>query len=239
MKAEHAVQIAPSKSTDRILDVDILRGFALLGVILVNIFYFHVPAEFFSSYYEQFSDLLNRGALYVVNWFFTGKFYPIFSFLFGLGFSIQFLKAKQKDINPYIFLARRLGILLLFGPARIIFFWEEGILFIYAVFGFVLLMLTEQTPRFNLAAALLLYFASPAFDILSNFYKISADVPASFDQCLCRFLWQRVLLANSSRTCHDLFSEIQSTRRNRFIIESSGVLPHGTLRRQEKLHCHI
>jgi uncharacterized protein len=181
MRSERAGQIAPSKSTDRILDIDILRGFALFGVILVNIFYFHVPAAYFSTYYEQFTDLFNRGVFYVVTWFFTGKFYPIFSFLFGLGFSIQFLKAKQKNTNPYTFLTRRLTILLLFGLAHIIFVWEEDILFIYAIFGFVLLTLIEQSPRFILGAALLLYFASPVFDIANNFFRISEDVPVPFD----------------------------------------------------------
>ncbi|HET9909240.1 MAG TPA: DUF418 domain-containing protein [Anaerolineales bacterium] len=181
MTAEGAAPIAPSKPKDRILDIDILRGFALFGVILVNIFYFHVPAPYFSAYYEQFHDPLNRGVFYILNWFFTGKFYPIFSFLFGLGFSIQFLSAKQKGVNPYAFLVRRLTILLFFGLAHIIFVWEEDILFIYAVFGFVLLALIEQSPTFILSAALLLYFASPAFDIIDHFFKLSSNVPALFD----------------------------------------------------------
>ena len=179
MKSERANPIAPSKSTDRILDIDILRGFALLGVILVNIFYFHVPAVYFSEYYEQFRGPLNRGVLYILNWFFTGKFYPIFSFLFGLGFSIQFLRAGQKDTNPYSFLARRLTILLFFGLAHIIFVWEEDILFIYAIFGFILLALNEYSPMFILIAALLLYFASPAFEIANNFLHFSKDASAS------------------------------------------------------------
>ena len=181
MKADREGQIIPSKSTDRILDIDILRGFALFGVILVNIFYFQVPAAYFSTYYEQFSDLWNRSVVDILNWFFTGKFYPIFSFLFGLGFSIQFLSAKQKVTNPYIFLARRLVILLLFGLAHIIFVWEEDILFIYAIFGFVLLMLIEQSPKFILAAAMILYFASPIFDILNNFFNGAIDDPAAFN----------------------------------------------------------
>ena len=181
MKADREGQIVPSKSPDRVLDIDILRGFALFGVILVNIFYFQVPAVYFSAYYEQFSDLWSRIVVYILNWFFTGKFYPIFSFLFGLGFSIQFLNARKKGTNPYTFLARRLAILMLFGLVHIIFVWEEDILFIYAIFGFVLLMLIDQSPRFILAAALILYFASPVFDILSNFFNGSVDDPDAFN----------------------------------------------------------
>ncbi|MCI0610632.1 MAG: DUF418 domain-containing protein [Anaerolineae bacterium] len=171
MKSERAAQIVPSKSTDRILDIDILRGFALFGVILVNIFYFSVPAPYFSEYYDQFTDPLNASVFRIVSWFFTGKFYPIFSFLFGLGFSIQFLNARQKNANPYAFLARRLAILMLFGLAHMIFVWEEDILFIYAAFGFVLLLLVEYSPKFILSTALALYFAPHVFNIVNNFFQ--------------------------------------------------------------------
>jgi uncharacterized protein len=181
MKPERAGQIVPSKSSDRIPDIDILRGFALLGVILVNVFYFHVPAAYFSEYYEQFTDPLNENLFRMVSWFFTGKFYPIFSFLFGLGFSIQFLNARQKNGNPYTFLARRLAILMLFGLAHIIFVWEEDILFIYAIFGFVLLLMVDYSPGFILGAALFLYFASPALDIINNFFKFGSEGSASFN----------------------------------------------------------
>jgi len=173
--------INPSKSTERIQDVDILRGFALFGVILVNVFYFHVPAQYFSEYYNQFTDPLNKGLFYFLSWFFTGKFYPIFSFLFGLGFSIQFLNARQKNVNPYTFLARRLTILLLFGLAHIIFVWEEDILFIYAVCGFVLLALAERSPKFILATALALYFAPHAFNVANNFFQFTAHSSVMVD----------------------------------------------------------
>ncbi len=181
MKSADIDAISPSRSTDRILDIDILRGFALFGVILVNVFYFNVPAAYFSEYYNQFNDPLNSGLFHILNWFFTGKFYPIFSFLFGLGFSIQFLKSRQKGANPYTFLARRLTILLLFGLAHIIFVWEEDILFIYAVFGFVLLALAERSPKFILATALVLYFAPHIFNIANIFFQSYAHPSVTLD----------------------------------------------------------
>jgi len=173
--------INPSKSIERIQDVDILRGFALFGVILVNVFYFNVPAQYFSEFYNQFTDPLNKSLFHILSWFFTGKFYPIFSFLFGLGFSIQFLNARQKNVNPYTFLARRLTILLLFGLAHIIFVWEEDILFIYAVFGFVLLALVERSPKFILVTALTLYFAPHVFTAVSNFFQFNIHPSVTLD----------------------------------------------------------
>jgi uncharacterized protein len=149
--------ISPSQPGERIQDIDILRGFALFGVILVNVFYFHVPDVHFSAYYGQFTGLIDRIVFLALNWFVDRKFYPIFSFLFGLGFALQFMKARQKGVNPYLLFLRRLLTLALFGLAHIVLVWEEDILFIYAVFGFVLLMLAERPPRFIVITALVLY----------------------------------------------------------------------------------
>jgi uncharacterized protein len=114
-----------------------------------------------------------------VSWFFTGKFYPIFSFLFGLGFSIQFFNARRKGADPYAFLTRRLMILLLFGLAHIILVWEEDILFIYAAFGFVLLALAERSPKSIWGIAIALYFAPHAFNIANIIFRFAAQPSAS------------------------------------------------------------
>lgn len=178
-------QVLPSQQSDRIQDIDILRGFALFGVILVNIFYFNTPSDYFSAYYNQFHDPLNEIIFHGLTWFFSGKFYPIFSFLFGLGFSIQFMKSLQKGVNPYKFLARRLTILLFFGLAHIVFVWEEDILFIYAVFGFILLILAGRSPEFILKATLILYFIPIGFKVVGHFSHTGIAVPTtinSFDE---------------------------------------------------------
>lgn len=172
MTVSPSAEIAPSKSTDRILDIDILRGFALFGVLLVNIFYFNAPDAYLSVYYSHYRDPLNMIVMYARDWFFTGKFYPIFSFLFGLGFHIQFVKALQKKSTPYAFLRRRLFLLLLFGLAHIIFVWENDILFIYAIFGFALHTMAERSSKFILRTALVLYVIPIGFEVINNFVHI-------------------------------------------------------------------
>jgi uncharacterized protein len=133
VKSRPIEHILPSQATDRIQDIDILRGFALFGVVLVNVFYFNIPSAYFDSYYSKFSDPVNEIIFHGLNWFFSGKFYPIFSFLFGLGFAIQFMRSHQKAVNPYRFLVRRLTILLIFGLAHIVLVWEEDILFMQSL----------------------------------------------------------------------------------------------------------
>ena len=63
MATNDLAQIARGTSKDRIPEIDILRGFALFGVILVNIFYFPAPAAYASTDYEQFGDVFNRDML--------------------------------------------------------------------------------------------------------------------------------------------------------------------------------
>ncbi len=152
-----------TRAEQRITRIDALRGVTLFGVCIVNAFYFHVPDAHFAEYYEQFRDPLNRAILFAVNHLFTAKFYPIFAFLFGLGFAIQFFRAQQKNANPYAILTRRFMLLALFGLAHILFVWEEDVLFLYAVYGLGLLTLTRRAPRTLLFAAVLAYSAPLAF----------------------------------------------------------------------------
>lgn len=165
-----------NSQNNRIVEVDILRGLALFGVVLVNIFYFQVPAVFFDEYYAGFTDLPNRGAVYVMNWFFNLKFYPIFSFLFGMGIAIQFQNFTNKGKSPYHFLVRRLLFLFLFGLAHVIFIWDGDILLIYALFGFILLALVGRSSRVILASAVFFYFVPVMFNVFEHFLRVAPFV---------------------------------------------------------------
>jgi len=167
----------PTRGRERITELDTLRGIALFGVLVVNIFYFSVPASYFDSYFAKFHDPINVAVLRMMFWFLEGKFYPIFSLMFGVGLSIQFSKSVESGGKPYAFLARRLIVLLLFGLVHIVFVWEEDILFIYALFGLMVLAMMERPPKLILMMAVILYLASPIFNIL-NFYFHFMPVPS-------------------------------------------------------------
>ena len=94
--------------------------------------------------------------------FAEGKFYSIFSFLFGLGFAVQLnrAQAKGRDINS--FYPRRLWFLFGFGVLHAVLFWYGDILRLYALLGFALLAFRNQTSRTLLAWA-------GAFFVLSFF----------------------------------------------------------------------
>ena len=169
--------VLPTQGHERISELDTLRGIALFGVLVVNIFYFSVPALYFDSYFAQFHDRLNTTVLRMMFWFFDEKFYPIFSLMFGVGLSIQFSKSVDAGVRPFAFLGRRLIVLLLFGLAHIIFVWEEDILFIYALFGLMVLVIIECPPKFLLMTSVVLYLVSPLFNIV-NFYSHFMPLPS-------------------------------------------------------------
>jgi uncharacterized protein len=173
--------IVPTSTTERIIDIDILRGFALFGILVVNILYFCAPDAFYTYYFEKFPSLLNDGIFHAVNFLFSGRFYPVFSFLFGLGFFIQFSKLKQKGVEARGFFIRRLSILLLFGVMHILFVWEEDILLFYALFGFVLIYLADKTPKLVLIAAILTYILPVCFAALNAAFHFAPPKYSPFD----------------------------------------------------------
>lgn len=160
----------PISSGERILTIDIIRGFALLGIFLVNMPAFHSPVFMESNHdytgLDQWLDLLFQ-------MFVQTKFYTIFSFLFGLGFYIFMSRAEQKGLKINRLFSRRLFALLLFGALHLVFLWFGDILHTYALTGFLLLLFYKRKPK-----TLLIW----AFSLLFVFHAmISAQflVPAS------------------------------------------------------------
>src|SRR3954462_9817513 len=79
---------------ERIEDVDALRGFALLGIFLVNILIFADPYNVVGGHPGQ--GALDNAVSWLVAAFFAGKFYVIFSFLFGYSFTLQLRSAGSE-----------------------------------------------------------------------------------------------------------------------------------------------
>lgn len=76
----------PVGQKKRILILDVLRGFALLGILMVNMQFFNVPFTITMGEGRLWTDPVNTGAWWFIDFFFHGKFYVLFSLLFGMGF---------------------------------------------------------------------------------------------------------------------------------------------------------
>ncbi|MDW7671250.1 MAG: hypothetical protein SCK57_07630 [Bacillota bacterium] len=120
--------IEPVNTKERIDILDILRGFAIFGILAVNIAGMAGPVWLPGytppagiPWYDQVAETL-------VNFLALGKFYVIFSFLFGLGFSIQLARAEEKGKDLKSFYPRRLWLLFALGLLHTTFFFIGDIL---------------------------------------------------------------------------------------------------------------
>lgn len=142
----------PTVLQERIQSLDILRGFSLLGIILVNIMGFNTPQPYIDlgSWFTEASDVIwhQRLDIYV-----QSSFYPLFSMLFGYGLAMQFMKAERTGVNFYVIGSRRLVTLLIFGLLHAFLLWWGDILITYAFCGVVLLFLLRFKPVFLAIAA--------------------------------------------------------------------------------------
>lgn len=164
---------------ERIYILDILRGFAVFGILAVNIMAFSLPNHDFSqmvinSASPKWYDQL---ALWFNEYFTEGKFYIIFSFLFGLGFSVQLSRAKAKGSDILSFYPRRLLILLGFGILHSLFWWGD-VLRIYALLGFVLLAFRNLSNQWLLVLTALCFAFSGIVAAFPNAFGDGIGTPS-------------------------------------------------------------
>ncbi|AKR07979.1 DUF418 domain-containing protein [Bacillus cereus] len=123
-------------SNNRIVSLDIIRGFALLGILFINIPAFTIVTE--GNYSAPQYSTLDMAVNTLISIFVTKKFFSIFSFLFGIGFYIFASRVEARGDNPRRRFSRRLFSLFLIGIIHAFIFWGT-ILPFYALIGFLLL----------------------------------------------------------------------------------------------------
>lgn len=134
------MSVAPLVQRDRLPDV--LRGFALFGILLVNLSYFsHHSSD--GIWGEDVAGLGNSITTVVMITLFQGKFYLLFSFLFG--YSSHYVTKGEKSGRPRF--ARRSLALIALGAVHFTLLWHGDILFLYGVFGLVLLVFMSRSER--------------------------------------------------------------------------------------------
>ncbi|AKS41254.1 DUF418 domain-containing protein [Wenzhouxiangella marina] len=136
----------PVTARQRLDVLDILRGFALFGILLANSLIF--SGVFFANMVGAVeSTPLDTVFFYVQEVFIHGKFYSIFSILFGIGFYLFYSRAAERMPRPGRLFARRLAILLGIGIVHATLIWAGDILILYALLGFLLLAFFHARPR--------------------------------------------------------------------------------------------
>ena len=139
--------LSPTTSTERIQVIDIIRGFALLGILIVNLYSFSHPIEESLFSFDPKMSVLDQTTTWCILFLAEGKFYPIFSILFGLGLTLQMRRFTIKDQSFILFYCRRLILLLIVGLFHAYFIWVGDILTLYAVLGLLLIFYRQAQPR--------------------------------------------------------------------------------------------
>jgi len=170
--------LTPVRDQQRIWLMDALRGFAILGIFIANLkgFTFYDPhgnnsGKYFTSFDRQFDFLETM--------FVEGKFYSIFSFLFGWGIALQLARTKSIGAKPLSFVIRRLLIMSLLGLAHLILIWIGDIVLFYSLVGFVLLLMRNWPTKTLFITAIILLLSPILLYWLKMEYKW-ANAPAQF-----------------------------------------------------------
>ncbi len=140
-------EMQPTSAIERLALIDALRGFALLGILLVNMAGFSRPFQAAWLPVESAQPGRDLVATVVVALFAEGKFYALFSLLFGLGLAIQMERARARGVDWRGRYVRRLLVLFVIGMVHGVFVWAGDILALYAAVGFVLMLFAGAAPR--------------------------------------------------------------------------------------------
>jgi uncharacterized protein len=173
------LSIVPVKMRTGIIDV--LRGWALLGVVIVNFSIFYNLGVETSNHVELNYVKVLMGFVQVL---FGSKSWTLLSFLFGYGFSILLNNLKSKSVHPNSFFIRRMFWLLIIGIINSCFYFGD-ILKDYAIMGLILLIFKKISSKKLLLIAFLFLLIDP----LMNAWVVAHRTPSEFSAILPQLSW--------------------------------------------------
>ena len=174
--AERAAK--PVEAGGRIASLDVLRGFALLGILVMNIQLFAMPEAAYQNP-AAFGDLtgINLGVWTFAHLFFSQKFLSLFSMLFGAGVCLFADRIETRGGRPAKWHYRRMGWLLAFGLAHAYLLWAGDILVTYAICGCLVYLMRRRRPRTLLIAGLASLAVTSLFTVLIGSALLVPGVP--------------------------------------------------------------
>jgi len=184
---EKNLALAPVNSSERINSMDVIRGIALLGILLMNINGMGLPFSYSDPTVAGGSDGLNLLVWKVNNLFFEGTMRGLFTLLFGAGVILLTSRLEKKGAG--IFTAdiyyRRILWLLIFGIINVyILLWAGDILYPYAIFGLMLFPFRNASVKKLLIVASILFAIGTLWDISDYHDKLKLSKDATEIQTL-------------------------------------------------------
>jgi uncharacterized protein len=177
--------IPPTRATalppaDRLPVLDLLRGFALLGILVMN-----MPG-FGTSFFAEadgshlWTGPVDRAAEELREMLFSGKFNSMFSLLFGIGFTIQHARMHERDsAHADALYLRRLAVLLALGVFHAFVLWPGDVLHVYALLGLLLLVGLRHLGNRTIIALMALCLLYPLFAGLLRWWLMTPEIVAA------------------------------------------------------------
>ena len=209
-KNEPIQAFAPVNNYQRIDYMDLIRGIAVLGILIANLRWFTLYSPGVEGRFTF--PHIDETVWFLQHWFIEGKFYSIFSLLFGWGIALQINRSKKDDKATAQFLRRRLSFMLLLGGIHLFFIWEGDIVFVYGLVGFVLIALRRFSNKTLLITGISLLLSPILLYLLKmNFAWVN---------------WPSDMLYKAGANVYQHFGMIdQDTSRTDVIRESKSLLP--------------
>jgi uncharacterized protein len=149
-------QLAPVPPRERLITLDVLRSFALCGVMIGNMVLY--SGEWAHSGPGPEPGALDEIADWFLNIFVRGRAQTLLTLLFGFGFAVQLLRAEERREPVMSLYVRRMVVLFLFGVAHVALLWWGDVVWGYAIVGFLMLPFLTSSNRTRLVWGLGLIF---------------------------------------------------------------------------------
>ncbi len=164
-------RLCPVSGSERYASLDTLRGIAVLGILVMNIYGFAMP---FIAYMNPFAwggtEPWNVGTWFFTHLFFDQKFMTIFSILFGAGIVLMSDRAEKRS-RPFAGAFYRRSVwLLLLGAAHAYLIWFGDILFFYAAVGMLAFFFRRRSPKALIIIACCALPIAPLFSFAGGVY---------------------------------------------------------------------
>jgi uncharacterized protein len=225
-----AQHLTPTEPVSRIVTLDVLRGLAIFGILMVNMAWMNAPVAYAFSSETLWDNPLDNAVSFMIKFLFESKFYVLFSMLFGYGFMLFFKKESdepRKVINTY---TRRLFILILFGVLHVLLLWPGDILIFYGLFGLLLILFRNSGNRKLIKWAIFFLMIpiviTTLLSLLMTLARMNPEIAQSIDESVVKQEASYLAMIKQSLATYSegSFREIVNTRLSEYLLILPGIV---------------
>jgi uncharacterized protein len=199
-------QIRPVLEKERIISLDMMRGFAILGIFLVNMLSFHSPYPYLNPG-EWWGGPADKAVYSLIDIFVQASFYTLFSLLFGYSLVIFRERAISKGLPFGKMAVRRLLMLLIIGMIHAFFIWHGDILITYALMGFLFLLFIKLKGKSLLIIGACIYIIPNVLLVMLLAVAVLFDPAASSEPLYDPQLASEALANYQNGTVSEIFRQ--------------------------------